>query len=406
MYNGIVDRIREDFPALKMEAHGKPMVFLDSAATSLKPIPVIDAVSEYYKTFNANVHRGSYHISQLASEAFDQVRHKIGKYLNADSSDEIIFTKGTTEAINLLAHCVQDSIGEGDEIVVTEMEHHANIIPWQQLCLKNKATLRVVPVDQEGALKLDVLKNLLNQRTKILAITHISNVLGTINPLREIIELAHRYGSRVVVDGAQGIVHGPVNVRELDCDFYCFSGHKVYAPMGVGVLYGKAQWLKEMPPYQWGGAMIDRVSFSQTTFKEAPLKFEAGTPNVSGVIGLGQAFDYISGIGWGTIQKIEGDLLQYANRVLSQIKGLRVLGNTPNKAPILAMHVDGIHSYDLGTLLDQFGVACRTGNHCTQPLHEVLGVKGTTRASFAFYNTREEIDIFADALERCIEMLK
>jgi cysteine desulfurase/selenocysteine lyase len=401
-----VQRIRQDFPALSMQVYGKQLVFLDSAASSLKPISVIEGVADYYKTINSNVHRGNYRISQLASDSYDGVRGKMKEYLHAGSDAEIVFTKGTTEAINLLAHGLAADIKEGDHILVTEMEHHANILPWQHLCAQKKAILKVVPLNEDGTLKIDKLKSLLNENTKILAVTHVSNVLGTINPLKEIIELAHRSNTKVVVDGAQGIVHGPVDVQDIDCDFYVFSGHKFYAPMGVGVLYGKEKWLQEMEPYQLGGSMIDQVSFEKTTFKDSPHKFEGGTPNVGGVIGLGLAIDYIESIGWEFIHKVESELLAYAESELRKIKGLQIIGNAENKGPISSFSVNGVHAYDIGTLLDRFGVACRTGNHCTQPMHDGLGLAGTVRASYAFYNTKEEIDIFIDALKRTIDMLR
>jgi cysteine desulfurase/selenocysteine lyase len=401
-----VEKIRSDFPALKMEVYGKPLVFLDTAASSLKPRPVIEAIAEYYRSFNSNVHRGSYRLSQLASDAFDQTREAIKEYLNAHSSREIIYTKGTTEAINLLAHGLSNEIEEGDEILLTEMEHHANIVPWQRLAENKKAAIKVVPVDEDGSLKFEVLRHLISERTKILAITHISNVLGTVNPIKEVVSLAHRYGTKVVIDGAQGIVHGPVDVQDLDADFYCFSGHKFYGPMGIGVLYGKEEHLEKMLPYQLGGAMIDRVGFQKTTFKAAPLKFEAGTPNVAGVIGLGKAIEYVNGIGWASIHEIESGLLTYAEKKLRNIDGVRIIGQAPGKASITSFVVDGIHSYDIGTLIDRFGVACRTGSHCTHPLHDAMGLSGTVRASFAFYNTEQEVDVLVDALKRTIDMLR
>lgn len=406
MSPSIVEKIRSDFPALEMKVYGKPLVYLDTAASSLKPQPVIEAVADYYRSFNSNVHRGAYRLSQLASDAFDQTRESIKDYVNANSSREIIFTKGTTEAINLLAYGLSDEIGEGDEILLTEMEHHANIVPWQRLAKEKNAEIKVVPVDENGSLKFDVLRQLINERSKILAITHISNVLGTINPIKEVISLAHRFGTKVVVDGAQGIVHGPVDVQDLDADFYCFSGHKFYGPMGIGVLYGKQEYLDEMLPYQLGGAMIDRVSFEKTTFKASPIKFEAGTPNVAGVIGLGKAIDYIKGIGWENIHQIENGLLAYAEKKLDGIEGVRIIGQAPHKASISSFVVEGIHSYDIGTLIDKFGVSCRTGSHCTHPLHDALGLSGTVRASFAFYNTEEEVDVLVDALTRTIDMLR
>jgi cysteine desulfurase/selenocysteine lyase len=406
MINKVVEEIRRDFPALEMKVYGKPLVFLDSAASSLKPRQVIESIAAYYSSYNSNVHRGSYKLSQMASDAYDNAREKIAKYIHAGTSSEIIFTKGTTEAINLLAHGLADEIEEGDEILLTQMEHHANIVPWQRLAKQKKATIKVVPVDEEGVLKFDILKQLLSDRTKIVSITHISNVLGTINPLKELIQRAHRYGAVVVVDGAQGIVHGPVDVADLDCDFYCFSSHKFYGPMGIGVLYGKADWLERMEPYQLGGAMIDKVSFEGTTFKEAPLKFEAGTPNVSGVVGLGKAIEYIENLGWDTIHSIEQSLLLSAEKELKKIEGVTIIGRSKQKASISSIVVEGIHSYDIGTIIDKFGIACRTGQHCTHPLHEAFGIPGTVRASFAFYNTEAEISSYIEALKKTIAMLR
>lgn len=406
MIQSVVDGIRSDFPALQMEVYGKPLVFLDTAASSLKPRPVIEAIAGYYQSFNSNVHRGSYKLSQLASDAFDNTREQIRQYINAELPEEIIFTKGTTESINLVAHGMADFVQEGDEILITQMEHHANIIPWQRLCRECGAELKVVPLQENGTLNFKAFRQLINDRTALVGITHISNVLGTINPVKELVELSHRYGAKVLVDGAQGIVHGPVDVQDFDCDFYCFSGHKFYGPMGIGVLYGKKQCLDKMEPYQLGGAMIDRVSFEKTTFKGLPTKFEAGTPNVAGVIGLGKAIEYITGIGWDTIHGIESNLLHLAEDQLKKIDGLRIIGNSPQKASICSVVVDGIHPYDIGTLIDRFGVACRTGNHCTQPMHEALGISGTLRASFAFYNKEEEVKIFVEALSKTIQMLR
>ena len=401
-----VNSIRGDFPALSMEVYGQPLIFLDSAASSLKPLSVIEGISDYYKSFNSNVHRGSYKLSQLASDAYDGVRHQLHQYLGTASINEIVFTKGTTEAINLIAFGLSDTVRPGDQILLTQMEHHANIIPWQRLAEQKQAEIQVVPLDQDGSLNLSALRTLLNERTRILAITHVSNVLGTINPIREIAELAHRFGAVVVVDGAQGIVHGPVDVQQLDCDFYCFSGHKFYGPMGIGVLYGKEHWLEKMPPYQLGGAMIERVSFEKTSFKGLPHKFEAGTPNVEGVIGLGKAIDYVENLGWDYIQQSEQALLKLAERELSALDGVGIIGRASNKGPICSIVADGAHAYDIGTLLDKFGIACRTGNHCTQPLHDALGISGTLRASFAFYNTTEEIHIFVRALQKSLDMLR
>ena len=401
-----VESIRRDFPALSMEVYGKPLVFLDSAASSLKPNRVIDAISDYYRSFNSNVHRGSYRMSQLASDAYDGVRLQLREYLNARSESEILFTKGTTEAINLVAFGLEESIQPGDEILLTQMEHHANIIPWQRLAEKRGAEIKVVPVREDGSLNLEALRKLIREKTRIVAITHISNVLGIVNPVKEITELAHRYGAKVLVDGAQGIVHSPVDVQDMGCDFYCFSGHKFYAPMGIGVLYGREEVLTKMPPYQLGGAMIDRVSFERTSFKEIPHKFEAGTPNVEGVIGLGEAVKYIQGIGWDFIRQTEEKLYKLAEHEIGALDGVHIIGRSAFKAPICAITAEGAHAYDIGTLLDKFGIACRTGNHCTQPLHDALNLTGTVRASFAFYNTPEEIHIFVEALKKTLQMLR
>jgi cysteine desulfurase/selenocysteine lyase len=396
-----IQSVRNDFPILARSIYGKPLVYFDNAATTQKPNAVIDAISWYYRNDNANVHRGVHYLSQHATGAFEDVRKKIATFINAGSSSEIVFTRGATEAINLVACSYGETfLAAGDEILVTALEHHSNIVPWQVACERKGAHLKVVPVTPEGELDLEVLKLLLNGRTKMLAVGHISNALGTINPIAEIVAIAHERNVPVFVDGAQGLSHGPVDVQQLGCDFYAFSAHKMYGPMGIGGLYGKASWLEKMQPYQLGGEMIDRVTFEKTTYNEIPYKFEAGTPNVADVMGFGAAIDYLEAIGWDFIIAQENDLLNYATERLSSIEGVKIIGTSAHKAAIVSFLIDGIHFFDAGTILDHLGVAVRTGNHCTQPLMDILGINGTLRASMAFYNTRQEIDILVDAIQR------
>lgn len=404
-----VHEIRKDFPILQREIDGKPLVYFDNAATSQKPQSVIDAISNYYSKFNANIHRGVYSISIQGSEAYENAKIKIRDFINAGNEREIIFTRGTTEAINLIAYSYGlENVNEGDEIIISEMEHHANIVPWQVLCQKKKAVLKVIPVNDNGELIIDEYKKLLSDRTRIVAVCHISNTLGTINPVKEIIRLAKEKNKdiSVVVDGAQAIHHSKVDVKELGADFYVFSSHKMYGPMGIGVLYGRAVLLEAMPPYQTGGDMISNVSFKGTTYNDIPMKFEAGTPNVEGAVGLTAAIDYINAIGFENIHKQETELLYYATSLMSKIEGLRIIGTAKEKTGVISFVVDGLNALDIGILLDTNGVAVRTGQHCTEPLMDRFKIPGTVRVSFAFYNTKDEIDVFIAALKKAIEILK
>ncbi len=400
-----VGRIREDFPALHQQVHGKPLVYLDNAATTQKPRPVLEALRRFYESECANVHRGVHTLSQRATEAYERARAIVRRFLNARSEQEIIFVRGTTEAINLVAHSFgRPRLRPGDEILISAMEHHSNIVPWQILCEATGARLRVAPINDEGELLLDEFEKLLSPRTRLVAITHLSNALGTINPVREIIRLAHARGVPVLLDGAQAVAHLKVDVQELDCDFYAFSGHKLYGPTGIGVLYGKAEWLEEMPPYQGGGDMISSVTFEKTTYNRLPYKFEAGTPHIAGAIGLGAAIEYVTTLGLERIAAHERDLLAYATEAISGIPGLRLIGTAREKASILSFTLEGIHPHDLGTILDHEGIAIRAGHHCAQPVMERFGVPATARASFALYNTREEVDALVLALQKAREV--
>jgi cysteine desulfurase/selenocysteine lyase len=400
-----IKKIRSDFPALHQMVHDAPLVYFDNGATTQKPEAVIERVQQYYENENANVHRGVHYLSQIATDAHEQARETVRDFIGAASIKEIIFTKGTTESINLVAAgFAKKFLHEGDEIIVSEMEHHANIVPWQIACEDRGARLKVIPVFDDGSADIAAYKKLLSKRTKLVAVTHISNVTGVINPIKEIIESAHSLGIPVLIDGAQGVSHTKVNVQELDCEFYAFSGHKLFAPMGIGVLYGKEEWLEKLPPYQSGGEMIDQVSFEQTTFNELPFKFEAGTPNVAGALGLAEAINYVQNIGLDEIEAWEKELLEYGTRELQKVKGLRIIGTHKRKASVISFVFDDIHHYDAGTILDQLGIAVRTGNHCAQPLMKRFGISGTIRAAFAFYNTKEEIDILVKALNRLRSM--
>ncbi len=402
-----IEKIRADFPILSRKVNGKPLIYFDNGATSQKPRSVIDSLENYYKDQNANIHRGVHTLSQEVTLAYENARSTIQNHLNARHSHEIVFTKGTTDSINLVASSFgKKYISEGDEIIVSAMEHHSNILPWQQLCEEKGAVLKVIPINDAGELIISDYKRLLNEKTKIVAITHISNTLGTINPIEEIIALAHAKNIPVLVDGAQAVPHTAVDVQALDCDFYCFSGHKLFGPTGVGILYGKEKWLNEMPPYQVGGGTIKTVSFEKTEYAELPLKFEAGTPHIEGGIGLAVAIDYINAIGLDTIAEYEHELLLYATDALQKIEGLKIIGTAKNKASVISFAVKGLHPFDIGTILDQLGIAVRTGHHCTQPLMAFYCVPGTIRVSFAFYNTKEEIDIFIKGLQKAISMLK
>lgn len=398
---------RKDFPILSKQVNGKPLIYFDSGATAQKPKQVINAITNYYSQQNANIHRGVHTLSQEITTAYENARITVQKHINAKYSHEIIFTNGTTESINLVASTFgKIFINAGDEIIVSEMEHHSNILPWQQLCEEKKAILKVIPINDKGELLLDEYKQLLSPKTRLIAITHVSNTLGTVNPLKEIISLAHTKNIPVLVDGAQAIPHINVDVQDLDADFYCFSGHKVYAPTGVGILYGKERWLRKLPNYQVGGGTIKTVSFTKTEYADIPLRFEAGTPHIEGGIGLASAIDYINAIGLGNISSYEHELTQYATEKLLAIDGLKIIGNSINKASVISFVLDGIHPYDIGVILDQLGIAVRTGHHCTQPLMDKYKIPGTIRASLAFYNTKEEIDALVKGVIKAKQMLK
>jgi cysteine desulfurase/selenocysteine lyase len=401
-----VESIRKDFPILHTQVNGHPLVYFDNAATSQKPLVVINAIEEYYKATNSNVHRGLHYLSNKATNEFEESRKIIAAHLNA-SHDEVIYTRGTTESINLVAFSFGEAyVKSGDEIIISHMEHHSNIVPWQMLCERKNAVLKVIPITEEGELKLDAYKNLLSSKTKLVAVTHVSNTLGTINPVEEIIEAAHEKNIPVLLDGAQATPHIKIDVKKLDVDFYCFSGHKIFGPTGIGILYGKSKWLNQMPPYQGGGEMIKEVTLEKTTYNEPPLRFEAGTPNIEASIVLAHAINYINKIGLEAIAKHEHNLLVYATEKLQKIEGLRIIGTPQHKTSVLSFVVEGIHPSDIGILLDKQGVAIRTGHHCTQPLMDFYKIPGTARASFAFYNTFEEIDIFVKALNKAIRMLR
>lgn len=402
-----IESIRQDFPVLSREINGKPLVYFDNAATSQKPLSVINALTDYYKRYNANIHRGVYTMSAEATEAYDDARENVRHFINAAEAREIIFTRGATEAINLVAYSYgRTNIGEGDEIIVSEMEHHANIVPWQVLCNERKAKLVVLPVNDNGEIRLADLENLFTSRTKLVAISHVSNTLGTVNPVKEIIKTAHSHGIKVLIDGAQAVMHSKVDVQDIDADFYAFSGHKMFAPMGIGVLYGKAELLDAMPPYQTGGDMISSVKFSGTTYNEIPMKFEAGTPNVEGAVGLNAAISYLDSHDTSLIEAHEHELLEYATEKLLEIDGLRIIGTAENKISVISFVVDGLNPMDIGIMLDTMGIAVRTGQHCTEPLMDRFGIPGTVRASMAFYNTLNEIDAFVEALKKSIKLLK
>ena len=400
-----VERIRDDFPILHRLVRGRPLVYLDSAATTQKPRAVLDALARYYAHGNANIHRGVYVLSEEATAAYDAARAKVQRFLNAAASREIIFTRNATEGINLVAQSFgRRNVGPGDEIVITHMEHHSNIVPWQLLCEQVGARLRVAPIDDTGTLQLDELERLIGPRTRLVSVVHLSNSLGTINPVRDIVEMAHRCDVPVLIDGSQAVYHMPVDVQALGCDFYVFTGHKLYGPTGIGVLYGREALLEQMPPYQGGGDMIRSVTFEKTTYADLPHKFEAGTPHIAGAVGLGAAVDYVQRIGFEAVAPHEADLLAYGTAALSEVKGLRLIGTAANKASIVAFVMKGAHPHDVGTIVDTEGVAIRTGHHCTQPIMDRFGVPATARASVAMYNTRGEIDVLVHALERVREM--
>ncbi len=400
-----ITKIREDFPILGRTVYGRPLVYLDNAATTQKPRCVVDAITEEYYSVNANVHRGVHFLSQQATELHEAARETVRRFINARSTNEIVFTRGTTESINLLASSFGEAcMTEGDEIIVSTMEHHSNIVPWQLLRERRGIVIRVIPMSDDGRLLLDEYERLFNERTRLVCVAHVSNVLGTVNPVRQMIATAHAHGVPVLVDGAQSVPHMAVDVQALDADFYAFSGHKVYGPTGVGVLYGKEKWLDRLPPYQGGGEMIQHVSFERTTFNELPYKFEAGTPDYIGTHALATALDYVSNLGMKDIEAYEHELTRYATERLQAIEGMRIFGTTPDKGSVISFLVGDIHHFDLGTLLDRLGIAVRTGHHCAQPLMERLGIEGTVRASFSFYNTREEVDALVAGIERVRKM--
>ena len=399
-----VERIREDFPILREKIHGKPLVYLDNAATTQKPKAVIDRLVHYYSHDNANVHRAVHLLSTRATEACDRTREKIRRFVNAGSTNEIIFVRGTTEGLNLAAQSYgRQNVKTGDEVLITGLEHHSNIVPWQILCNEKQAHLRVVHIDDRGMVPLDQFERALNERTRLVAVAHVSNALGTVNPLARMIEMAHRRGIPVVVDGAQAVPHMPVDVRALDADFYAFSGHKIFGPTGIGVLYGKEALLETMPPYQGGGDMIRSVTFEKTDYNTLPYKFEAGTPDIAGIVGLGAAVDYVNGIGLDAIAAYEHELLEYATARISQMGGVRIIGTAPHKASVLSFVVDHAHPHDVGTILDQEGIAVRTGHHCAQPVMDRFEIAATTRASLAFYNTAAEVDALAAGIRKVQE---
>jgi cysteine desulfurase/selenocysteine lyase len=401
-----VERIRADFPILRQRVHGKPLVYLDNAATTQKPQAVLDAVNRYYTTENSNVHRGIHFLSEQATADYEDARSKVRHFIHASNEREIIFVRGTTEGINLVAQSYGRSfLKKGDEIIISAIEHHSNIVPWQILCEQVGAVLRVIPINHDGELVLEEYKRLLNERTKFVSVGHVSNALGTVNPVKEIVALAHRHGAPVLIDGAQAVPHMKVDVQDLDCDFYAFSGHKLFAPTGIGVLYGKSDLLEAMPPYQGGGDMISLVTFEKTHYNVLPYKFEAGTPHVEGVIGLGAAIDYIENIGLDAVAPHEQKLLAYATQALAEIRGLRIIGTAKEKAGVVSFVLEGIHAHDVGTVLDREGIAIRAGHHCAMPVMQRFGVPATARASFALYNKSEEIDFLVKGVHKVMEVL-
>jgi len=399
-------KIRNDFPILHRSVNGNPLVYLDNAATAQTPLPVIDAISDYYKHTNANIHRGVHALSQEATDHFEGARQKIKAHFNAAKAHEIILTSGTTHSINLVANGFTTFLNSGDELIVSALEHHANIVPWQMLCERTGATLKVIPMTEEGTLDMEVFNALVNSKTKVVFVNHVSNALGIINPIEYIIEKAHAVGAAVLIDGAQATPHMIPDVQVLDVDFYTTSAHKICGPTGIGMLYGKEEWLQKLPPYHGGGEMIDQVTFEKTTYAELPHKFEAGTPNIAGGVGFGAAVDYMNGVGYDAIAAHENDLLKHATEKLTQIDGLRIYGDVSNKVAVISFNIDGLHPYDIGTLLDKMGIAVRTGHHCCQPIMDFYQIPGTVRASFAFYNTHEEVARFVTGVEKAVSMLR
>jgi len=400
-----IQKIRADFPILNQKVNGKPLVYFDNGATSQKPQVVIDAEVKYYQEINANIHRGVHTLSQLATDAYEVSRGKVKDHINAKHAHEVLFTSGTTHGINLVTNGFASILKPGDEVIVSSLEHHSNIVPWQMLCEKTGAVLKVIPINENGELILEEFDALLSEKTKVVTLNHISNALGIINPIKYIIDKAHAVGAAVLIDGAQAVPHLKPNVQELDCDFYAFSGHKMCGPTGTGILYGKEEWLNKLPPYQGGGEMIKEVTFEKTTYADLPHKFEAGTPNIAGGIVLGTAIDYLNNIGFENIQEYEHELLEYATKRLSEIEGLRIYGTGKNKASVVSFNIDGIHPYDIGSIIDKLGIAVRTGHHCAQPIMSFFCIPGTIRASFSFYNTKEEIDLMVDAVKKAQTML-
>ena len=403
MFN--VEKIRKDFPILAREVNGKPLIYFDNAATSQTPTAVIESIVDYYSNYNANIHRGVHTLSQEATNAFEKARQKIQKHFNAKESYEIILTSGTTHGINLVASGFSSILEKGDEIIVSALEHHSNIVPWQMLCEKTGALLKVIPMTLKGELDMKAFDKLLSSNTKLVFVNHVSNALGTINPIKKIIDKAHKYGAAVLIDGAQATPHIKPDVQELDCEFYTCSAHKICGPTGVGMIYGKEKWLHKLPPYQGGGEMISEVTFEKTTYADLPHKFEAGTPNISGVIGFGVALDYMNQIGFDQIESYEQELLKYATKKLLEIDDIIIYGTSENKAAVISFNFEGIHPYDIGSIIDKLGIAVRTGHHCAQPIMDFYKIPGTIRASFSFYNTKEEIDLFIEALLRAKTML-
>lgn len=400
-----VQKIREDFPILKRKVNGHRLVYLDNAATSQTPMQVVDCIVDYYYNYNANIHRGVHSLSQEATDAYEEARKKIQKHFNAKQSYEIIFTAGTTHGINLVASGFTNILKKGDEILVSAMEHHSNIVPWQMLCDRTGAIMKVIPMNEEGELIFSEFENLLGDNTKLVFLNHISNALGTINPIKKIIQKSHEIGAAVLIDGAQACSHVKPNFQDLDVDFYVTSAHKMCGPTGIGILYGKEEWLRKLPPYQGGGEMIAEVTFEKSTYADLPHKFEAGTPNISGVIAFGAAIDYLNDIGFESIEKHEHELLEYATEKLLEIEGLRIYGTGPNKTSVVSFNIEGLHPYDIGTIVDKLGIAVRTGHHCAQPIMDFYKIPGTVRASFAFYNTFEEIDLLVEAVKKAKAML-
>lgn len=400
-----IHKIRKDFPILSRSIYGKPLVYLDNAATTQKPRVVVEAISDEYYNVNANVHRGVHYLSQQSTELHEEARRVVRDFINAESTNEIIFTRGTTESLNLIASSYSDAfMNAGDEVIVSVMEHHSNIVPWQIIAAKKGINIKVIPMTDSGELVLDDFENMLTERTKLVSITHVSNVLGTVNPIDNIIKTAHEHDIPVMVDGAQSAPHITIDVQQMDCDFFAFSGHKMYGPTGIGVLYGKEKWLERMPPYQGGGEMIESVSFEKTVFEKLPFKFEAGTPDYVATNGLAKAIEYMKGIGMDNIMRHEQELTRYAMSEMGKIDGIRIFGNVPDKDAVVSFLVKDIHHLDMGTLLDRLGIAVRTGHHCAQPLMDRLGILGTVRASFALYNTKEEIDILVEGIRRVSNM--